>query len=528
MASYRLQAEFSLLGECRMSDAADHTRRALMAGAAAVTLAGPGLAHAAPGAARDADLAAIRKAAEASYADAVKRIQDWIALPSIAAEDRDMDKGAEYMMALARDAGFKSVEKVATDGAPGVFGVLDVGAPRWLAVYFMYDVKQFDPAEWSSPPLEARIVDKPGFGKVIVGRGAVNQKGPQATFLAALHAIRAAGKKPPVNLVLVCEGEEEIGSPHFRQIVTKPHVLAALRKCEGVFIPAGWQSPSNGGVSVNLGAKGVVEFELVASGEAWGRGPKTDIHSSEKARVDSPAWRLVQALATLVTPDGNTPAVDGWFDKVRPLTPREKELIGLAAQRMSEADAKKALGVDRWIDDLPWEKALERLASQPTINIEGLVSGYTGPGGKTVLPGRAVAKIDLRLVPNMTKDDAVAKLRAHLDKRGFKDVEIKVSGGYDPTETAEDSRLIRAELAAYRAMGAPTSVYPRLAGSWPGAVFTAPPVSLPAGQFGLGHGSGAHAPNEYYVIDSSNPKVEGLVGGAMGYVQLMYAVAEAK
>jgi len=511
-----------------MPEFAVQNRRALMTGAAAATLLAPGLARAARPSAREADMAAIRKAAEAGYEASVKRIRDWIALPSIAAENRDMDKGADYMATLARDAGFQQVEVVPTDGAPGVFGVLDVGARRWLAIYFMYDVKQYDPAEWSSPPLEARIVDKPGFGKVIVGRGAVNQKGPEGAFLAALHAIRAAGKKPPVNLVLVCEGEEEIGSPHFRQIVTRPNVLAALKKCEGVIIPAGWQSPSNGGVSVNLGAKGVVEFELVASGATWGRGPKTDIHSSEKARVDSPAWRLVQALTTLVTPDGNTPAVDGYFEKVRPLTPREKELIALAAQRISEADAKKALGVDRWIDDLPWEKALERLASQPTINIEGLVSGYTGPGGKTVLPGRAVAKIDLRLVPDMTMDDAVAKIRAHLDKRGFNDVEIKVSGGYDPTETPEDSRLIRAQLASYKRLGAPATLYPRLAGSWPGTVFTSPPVSLPAGQFGLGHGSGAHAPNEYYVIESSNPKVEGLVGGTMSYVDLMYEIAEAK
>lgn len=495
-------------------------RRTLLTGAAALTLFTPGLTFAASG-----DLAAVRKAAEAGFDASVKRIQDWIALPSIAAENRDMDKGADYMMALARDAGFQQVEKVPTDGHPGVFATLDVGAKRWMGIYFMYDVKQFDPAEWSSPPLEARIVDKPGFGKVIVGRGAVNQKGPEAAFLAALHALRAAGRKSPVNLVLVCEGEEEIGSPHFHQIVTRPHILAALKRCEGVVIPAGWQSPSNGGVSVNLGAKGIVELELVASGAKWGRGPRTDIHSSEKARVDSPAWRLVQALTTLVTPDGNTPAIDGYFEKVRPLTARERELIGLAAQRMSEADAKRALGVDRWIDDLPWEKALERLASQPTINIEGLVSGYTGPGGKTVLPGRAVAKIDLRLVPNMTMADCVAKLRAHLDKRGFQDIEVNVSGGYDPTETDENSRLIRAELNSYKRLGVETSVYPRLAGSWPGAVFTSAPVGLPAGQFGLGHGSGAHAPNEYYVIESSNPKVEGLVGATMGYVDFLYEIA---
>ena len=499
------------------------SRRALLAGGAAATLFVPGLAFAASG-----DLAAIRKAAEKGYDASVKRIQDWIALPSIAAENRDMDKGCDYMMALAKDAGFQHVEKVPTDGHPGVFATLDVGAKRWMGIYFMYDVKQFDPAEWSSPPLEARIVDKPGFGKVIVGRGAVNQKGPEAALLAALHAIRAAGKTPPVNLVLVCEGEEEIGSPHFRQIVTKPNVLAALKKCEGVVIPAGWQSPSDGGVTVNLGAKGIVEFELVASGAKWGRGPKTDIHSSEKARVDSPAWRLVQALSTLVTPDGNTPAIDNYFEKVRPLTAREKELIALAGRQLSEADAKKALGVEHFIDDLPWEKTLERLASQPTVNIEGLVAGYTGPGGKTVLPGRAVAKIDLRLVPNQTAEDSVAKLRAHLDKRGFQDIEINVGGGYDPTETDENSRLIRAELATYKRQGVPTTLYPRLAGSWPGAVFTSAPVSLPAGQFGLGHGSGAHAPNEYYVIESSNPKVEGLVGSTMSYVDFLYEIAAAK
>ncbi|MFN3513299.1 MAG: M20/M25/M40 family metallo-hydrolase [Phenylobacterium sp.] len=495
-------------------------RRTLLAGAAAAGLFAPGLAFAQSG-----DMAAVRRAAEQGYDASVKRIQDWIALPSIAAENLNMEEGCRYVMDLARDAGFQHVERIPTDGHPGVFATLDVGAKRWMGIYFMYDVKQYDPAEWSSPPLEARIVDKPGFGKVIMGRGAVNQKGPEATFLAALHALRAAGRKPPVNIALVCEGEEEIGSPNFRQIVTRPNVLAALKKCEGVVIPAGWQSPSNGGVSVNLGAKGIAELELVASGAKWGRGPKTDIHSSQKAIVDSPAWRLIQALQTLVTPDGNTPVVDGFFDKVRPLTPREKELLALAARQMSEADAKVALGVDRWIDDLPWDKALERLASQPTINIEGLVSGYTGPGGKTILPGRAVAKIDMRLVPNQTMEDAVAKLRAHLDKRGFSDIEVNVSGGYDPTETDENSRLIRAEIATYEKRGVPVTVYPRLAGSWPGAVFTSPPVSLPAGQFGLGHGSGAHAPDEYYVIESSNPKVEGLVGATMGYVDFLYEIA---
>jgi len=438
-----------------------------------------------------------------------------------------MAEGAQYMAELAKDAGFQHVEIVPTDGHPGVFATLDAGAKRTLGIYFMYDVKQFDPSEWSSPPLEAAIVDRPGFGKAIMGRGAVNQKGPEATFLAALHAIRAADRKMPVNIVLICEGEEEIGSPHFKQVATKPNVLAALKKCEGIFIPASWQDKS-GNVSVNLGSKGLIELELVASGEKWGRGPKGDIHSSLKAMVDSPSWRLVQALQTLVTPDGNTPAIDGWFENVRPLTAREKALIAETARNSDEAQRKAVLGVNHWIDDLPFEEALQRLAQEPTVNIEGLVAGYTGPGGKTVLPGRAVAKLDLRLVPNQTRAEAETKLRAHLDAHGFPDVEVNVSGGYDPTETDEKSRLIQTELATYERAGIQATLNPRLAGSWPGATFTSPPVSIPAGHFGMGHGAGAHAPDEYYLIESTNPKVAGLVDATMGYADFLYQLAAIK
>src|SRR5690606_16933585 len=277
---------------------------------AAAGLAGAGSMLLGPAAWAAADpYPGIREAAEAARDTAIRRIQDWIALPSIAAEDLNMPEGAEYMADLLRDAGFHKVEVVPTDGHPGVFATMDTGAAHTLGLYFMYDVKQFDPAEWSSPPLEARIVDKPGFGRAIMGRGAVNQKGPEATVLAALHAMRAAKVKIPVNLVLVAEGEEEIGSPHFHQVVQRPDVFAALKKAGGIFIPASWQD-SQGNVAVYLGSKGVIELELVASGEKWKRGPKDDIHSSLKAMVDSPAWRLVAALNTLVTPDGNTPAID--------------------------------------------------------------------------------------------------------------------------------------------------------------------------------------------------------------------------
>lgn len=454
----------------------------------------------------------------------VKMLRDWIAFPSIAAEDRNYPAGAEYLARLASDAGFQHVEVVPTKGKPGVFATLDAGAPTTLGLYFMYDVKQFDASEWTSPPLEGRLVQKPGLGTVIVGRGATNEKGPEVACLAALHAFKAAGQKLPVNLVLVCEGEEEIGSPNFRDVVLRPDVQAALHRCAGIFIPLGNQAP-DGSVEINLGAKGVVELELVSTGERWGRGPVHDVHSSYEPQIDSPVWHLVKALNTLVAADGHAPAVEGFFDKVRPLSPAQKAILEASIPKRSEEVAKKALGVEHWYKDESWHDSLVRLVSQPTINIEGLVGGYTGPGGKTILPHRAVAKIDMRLVPDMTAMGTLELLKEHLAGHGFGDIEVNMSGGYDPTQTDPDSRLIRAEIAAYRRSGVEPLLWPRLAGSWPGVTFTGAPLHLPAGQFGLGHGAGAHAPDEYFLIESTNAKVAGLDGAVRSYVEIFRAIA---
>jgi acetylornithine deacetylase/succinyl-diaminopimelate desuccinylase-like protein len=500
-------------------------RTVLAAAAAGAALAAPGAALARR-ARRAGDREAIRASAAEGLQASIGRIQEWIRLPTIAAEGLNIEAGADYMARLATEAGFSRVRKVPTGGVPTVFGILDAGAPRTVGIYFMYDVKQYDASEWSSPPLAAQIVDHP-LGRAIRGRGAVNQKGPEGAFLAALHAFRASGRRLPVNLVLLAEGEEEIGSPNFINVLRDPEVLAAMRRAEGVIIPFPQQDP-DGGATINLGAKGIIELELIASGERWGRGPRRDVHSSLKAQVDSPVWHLVQALNTLVTADGNSPAIPGWLDHVRPLTPRERALIAETASREDEPALKQALGVPRWIDDLPYPQALERLVSQPTVNIEGLVAGYTGPGGKTVLPARGVAKLDFRLVPNMTVADLLPKLRAHLERGGFGDIEVNMSGGYNPTETAEDSRVIRAQQAVFTRSNIPFTLFPRLAGSWPGFVFTGDPLRLPAGQFGLGTGGGAHAPDEFFVIEPRNPRLAGLLDQTMGYVDFLYAMAEAR
>jgi acetylornithine deacetylase/succinyl-diaminopimelate desuccinylase-like protein len=496
-------------------------RRTFLKGAAAsaATLAWTQRAESA-----EHDVDPLRKEIEKRHDEAVRRLQEWIRQPSIAAENRGVSEGCDLTIRLLREAGFEHITRVPTDGQPGIFATLDAAAPRTVGLYFMYDVKQVDPAEWSSPPWDAALVDKPGLGQVLIGRGAVNQKGPQAALLAALHAIRGTGRTLPVNLVLVAEGEEEIGSPHFPQIVRQSVVQAALSRCSGIFMPSAAQG-LDGVVTITLGAKGIVELELNASGERWGRGPRKDIHSSNKARVDSPAWHLVQALNTLVSSDGNEPRIDAFADKARSLNAAEKAMIAEGARRMDEAQTKKLLGVDRWINDLNWLDALERLVSRPTVNIEGLVGGYTGPGGKTILPHQASAKLDLRLVPDMKAAEALAALKGHLAKRGYGDIEVRMTGGYDPTSTSADAALIRAQISVYRRAGLEPLLWPRGAGSWPGFVFTGEPLRLPAGHFGLGHGSGAHAPDEYYVIQSANPKIQGMDGAVLSFAEYLFELA---
>jgi acetylornithine deacetylase/succinyl-diaminopimelate desuccinylase-like protein len=493
-------------------------RREFVGGALAT-----GAAWLAAGRAEGASLDAVYREIERRHAESIERLQAWIRQPAIAAENKGVEDGCRLMMQMLREAGFQSAGRIPSDGQPGVFAKLDAGAKRTIGMYFMYDVKQADPAEWSSPPWDAKVVDLPNLGRAVMGRGAVNQKGPQSAFLSALHAIHGAGRKLPVNLVLIAEGEEEIGSPNFPQIVQTPAVREALSKCEGVFMPEAAQG-RDGSVTISLGAKGVVELELVSRGEKWGRGPTKDVHSSNRARIDSPAWHLIQAMNTLVDAQGD-PAIDGYLDAVKPLSAAERAMLDDAAKRLSEETVKQGLGVTKWARDASWRQALEDLAHRPTVNIEGLVGGYTGPGGKTILPHKATAKLDLRLVPDMTRDGAVEKLKAHLAKHGYGDIEVNVSGGYDPTTTSPDARLVRAAAEVYENSGIDPILWPRRGGSWPGYVFTGAPLSLPAGHFGLGHGQGAHAPDEYFLVESTDPKIAGIDGAVKSYVDYLFALA---
>jgi acetylornithine deacetylase/succinyl-diaminopimelate desuccinylase-like protein len=225
-------------------------------------------------------------------------------------------------------------------------------------------------------------------------------------------------------------------------------VQSALAGTIGVLMPMASQD-RDGLVTVLLGAKGVIEVQLIASGEKWGLGPGKDVHSSLKAMIDSPTRHLVHALNTLVSADGNTITIDD-YPQPLPLSAAQNAMIAEGAKRRDEAKMKQQLSTRQWIDDLPFVEVLERLVSQPTVNIEGLVGGYTGPGGKTVLPHSAEAKLDLRLVPDMKADEALAALRKHLVNHGYGDIEGMYSGGYDPTSTPASAPLIQAQLSVLK------------------------------------------------------------------------------
>jgi len=211
---------------------------------------------------------------------------------------------------------------------------------------------------------------------------------------------------------------------------------------------------------------------------------------------------------------------------VRPVTAEESAMLDALAARLDEKSFKEAVGAKVWARDASWRQALEDYVSRPTLTIEGMVGGYTGPGGKTILPAKMTAKIDMRLVPDMTPEDIEPKLRAHLAKRGFGDIEIVKNGGFNyTTSTPFDSKLVQAERRVYQGYGIDPLVLPRSGGSWPGSVFTGEPLKLPTGDFGLGVGDRSHAPDEYCLIESKNPKLHGWNDLVRSFVDLLYALA---
>jgi acetylornithine deacetylase/succinyl-diaminopimelate desuccinylase-like protein len=390
----------------------------------------------------------------------------------------------------------------------------------------MYDVQPVEPAEWRSPPFAGNVVDHE-LGRVLMGRGATNQKGPERSFLNALESVIAVQGKLPVNLLFAAEGEEELGSPHFPEVIDK--YQDRFRQASGVLFPFLSQDPS-GTVSMFMGVKGILYFEMEAKGGDQGGPAQAEIHGSYKAIVDSPTLRLIQALAALTTPDGNTITVPHYYDAIRQPNDEEQRLLnGLLPEWIAkEPQQQQALGVKRWTEGWTGKDAQLQYLFNTTLNVDGFGAGYTGEGTKTILPHRALAKVDSRLVPNQHPDSQLALIRRHLDSLGFTDISITKLSGYPPAQSSVDAALVQAAIGVYRKHGITPTVAPRIAGSAPYYVFT-DRLKLPVVSGGIGYGTGAHAPNEIMLVEpKEGSQVAGLAAQEKFFVDLLFALAASK
>lgn len=415
----------------------------------------------------------------------VERLQWLCRQPSIAAQNVGIRETATMVAQLMRDVGI-TPEMYATDGAPVVYGAVGSG-PRTLLIYNHYDVQPPEPLElWESPPFAAEI-----RGGKLFARGAADNKGNLVARLCAVEAWLNTRGSLPLAVKFVVEGEEEVSSAHLHQFVRQHQDLIQADGC--LWEAGGKDLQENPGLY--MGAKGILYVELEA------QGANRDLHSSSATTIPNPAWRLVWALATLKDRHENI-LIDGFYDDVVEPTPDDMEYLRRIAAVRDEDVRRRDLGIDQFLLGLSGVQLIKRNLYQPTCTICGIGAGYTGPGSKTVLPSRAIAKIDFRLVPNQRPDDIFQKVRTHLAQYGFADVEVRLLGAEHPARTPVDSPLSRViQQTTKEIYGRDPVVSPLMAATGPMHELTAQ-FGIPTVGTGSGYAhSNGHAPNENIRLD---------------------------
>jgi acetylornithine deacetylase/succinyl-diaminopimelate desuccinylase-like protein len=439
----------------------------------------------------DGVLARVRERAAERFPADLERIRGYLRLPSVSATGEGIRETAAATLDWVRGAG-GDAELVETGGHPLLVGELPgpPGAPRLLR-YGMYDVQPAEEPGWTSPPFAAEVRDLPGVGAAVVGRGSANSKGSLAAFFVAVEVLRELDAMP-VTVALLVEGEEELGSPHLAAEAAARRGDLAADAAFDLDLTAGL----DGRPELILGCKGLLDLELACDGGDWG-GPAADLHSSEQAWIASPAWALVRALAALTDADERW-AVPG-LEGDPPGADDEALLAELAAGFDPEAHLREARTARYRLDERDPAALLRTLLFSPTVNISGIQAGYTGPGGKTIVPSRARARVDVRLVPPVDPAAAAAAVRARLDAHGLPQVATRVVEAYPWAKAAPGNRAARALRASYAALGLAPLPYPLA--PWCAPYFVLDRVlGLEWAVGGAGHAAGAHGPDEYATV----------------------------
>ena len=412
-------------------------------------------------------------------------IADYCRLESVAAQNRMMKETADWVEQLLQETGFQT-RQLEVDGAPNyVFGTMKGQSDFTLLLYNHYDVQPESPIElWNSPPFEATEVD----GK-LVARGICDNKAELIARICAIRAILAAEGELPINIKWIVEGEEEIGSPHFEALTKQ---FGDNLKADGTLWEGNGFNEKDQAV-VQVGFRGMLYVEY--SVEVM----KSDAHSGSAHALPSGAWRLVKALASLKDENGRV-LIPGFYEDVREATEAEKQFLKDSVDPAQEERIKAMYGIDSFLHDRSGYE-LEASVFEPTANIAGLLSGYTEAGVKTVLPAKAMAKMDFRLVPDQDPNDILNKLKAHLKAQGFEDVQVKKLGEAEPVVTPVDGEFVQRILKICQDFTAKPSEITALVG---GTLPLLGSMKRNVGVLGITtcgnpsyYGSGAHAPNEH-------------------------------
>jgi acetylornithine deacetylase/succinyl-diaminopimelate desuccinylase-like protein len=416
-------------------------------------------------------------------ADCLDRLSRLCQQPSIAAQGTGMAETASLVEQMLRDIG-ADVRQVPTAGYPVVYTEIGEGE-RTLLFYDHYDVQPPEPLdEWHSDPFAAEVRDG-----ALYARGVADNKGNIAARIAAVDAYLAARGKLPCRVKFIIEGEEEIGSPSLPAFAEANRDLVQADACVW---EAGY-ADLEGRREIYLGVKGILYVELEA------RKAVTDWHSAWATIVPNAAWYLLRALQTLKDADGRV-LIPGFYDRVRPPTEADREALRRMA--FDEQGRLAQLGIPAFNRGLTGMALLEEHLFQPTCNIAGISSGYTGPGMKTVLPHRAVAKLDFRLAPDQDPHEIFDLLKRHLHEQGFGDVELRLLSAEHPARTPVDHPFARlVEQVTREVSGKEPVVYPLTPATGPMYALCAR-YGIPAASTGVGHASSHnHAPDENIRLD---------------------------
>lgn len=449
-----------------------------------------------------------------SFGRHLEQVRRFVRQPSISGEDRGIREMADLVATRLREVGARA-EVVPTARHPVVWGEIDAGAPRTLLLYGMYDVQPVVGERWSvADPFAAEIAADHPRGPSIVARGVYNSKGPLACFLNVVESIQEVAGVLPLNVRFMIEGEEELGSPSLPAFVA---ARSAQLAADAGYFP-GFEQDAAGKAVLRLGCKGELFFELVSRGGAWGGPTRRAVHGSTAVWYASPAVRLAQAIASMFSLDQRTITVEGFRDGAEPPSRGDEELLAALADGFDPRTQLDTDEVRRFKHDLWGVDLLRAYLYEPSLNIDGLVSGHPGEGTKTILPHEAIAKMDVRFVPRMRADDVVRRLRDHLDRQGFSDVELRVDHAFPWSKVSVGAAPVRAMTDTFRELGFEPEVWPLQASSAPFYLLT-DELGMPFVTGGLGHGARAHSADEYATV-------AGMELYERGTVSFLYRLAE--